>query len=266
LNIGTLNVNGLKHFNSSPKLSYISSCITEHSLHILCLNETHLSRSTAKYTFNPLCSTLSFTQWWSASDPIADPFGEVGILVYNSIAKYVYKFKHWQGCILLLYLQLPGTHICIINGYCLPASSSHYARINEFFVHISSFIKDNQKSDIHSILLGDLNNHYDLYLDHIIKSVTMPKCYRLLHFLHTNHFSDLLALDAINSPSHTYFMMRNNLSLSTRVDYIFTSPSWLLPNLSTSSHTHDQFNLSTSCSIDHALLIRTFDISHLIGF
>jgi hypothetical protein len=62
LNIGILNINGLKYFNSSPKFPYISSCITKHSLHILCLNETHLSRSAAKHSFNPLCSTLSFTQ------------------------------------------------------------------------------------------------------------------------------------------------------------------------------------------------------------
>jgi exonuclease III len=174
LNIGTLNINGLKHFNSSPKLPYISSCITEHSLHILCLAETHLSCSAAKHTFNPLCSQLSFSQWWSASDPIADPFGGVGILVHNSIAKYIYKFKHWHGRILLLYLQLPGTHICIINGYCPPASSSHSERIDEFFTQLSSFIMENQKSKIHSIFLGDLNNHYDLYLDHISKSITIP--------------------------------------------------------------------------------------------
>jgi hypothetical protein len=60
--------------------------------------------------------------------------------------------------------------------------------------------------------------------------------------------------------------MRNNSSLSTRVDYIFTSPSWPLPHLHTSSHTYDQFNLSALCSIDHTLLIGTFDLSHLIGF
>jgi hypothetical protein len=95
----------------------------------------------------------------------------------------------------------------------------------------------------------------------------MPKCYRLLHFLHTHHFNDLPALDLnTNSPLHTYFTMRNNTSLSTRVDYIFTSPSWPLPHLHTSSHTHDQFNLSALCSIDHALLIGTFDLSHLVGF
>jgi exonuclease III len=193
LNIGTFNINRLKHFNSSPKLPYISSCITDHSLHILCLAETHLSCSATKHTFNSLCSQLSFSQWWSASDPIADPFGGVGILVHNSIAKYIYKFKHWQGCILLLYLQLPGTHICIINGYCPPASSSHFNRIDEFFNQLSSFIKDNQKYKIHSILLGDLNNHYDLYLDHISKSTTLLKCYCLMHFLHTNHFNDLPA-------------------------------------------------------------------------
>jgi hypothetical protein len=191
----------------------------------------------------------------------------VGILVHNSIAKYVYKSKYWQGRILLLYLQLPGTHICIINGYCLPASSSHYGRIDEFFIQLSSFIKDNQKSNIHSILLGDLNTHYDLYLNHITKSITMPKCYRLLHFLHTNHFSDLPALDYnTNSPLHTYFTMRNNSSLLTCVDYIFTSLSWPLPHLSSSLYTHDQFNLSTICSIDHALLIGIFDLSHLVGF
>jgi exonuclease III len=267
LNISILNVNGLKYFNSSPKLPYISSCITEYSLHILCLNETYISRSAVKHTFNPLCSHLSFSQWWSASDPIVNLFGRVGILVHNSIAKYVYKFKHWLGRILLLYLHLPGIHICIINGYCPPASSSHHERIDEFFVQLSSFIKENQKSNIHSMLLGDLNTHYDLYLDHITKSITMPKCYRLLHFLHTNHFNDLPALDLnTNSPLYTYFTMRNNSSLFTRVDYIFTSPSWPLPHFHTSSHTHDQFNLSAQCFIDHALLIGIFDLSHLVGF
>jgi hypothetical protein len=78
LNIGTFNINGLKHFNSSFKLPYVSSCIIDNSLHILCLAETHLSTSVAKCTFNAICSDLSFSHWWSASDPISDPCGGVG--------------------------------------------------------------------------------------------------------------------------------------------------------------------------------------------
>jgi hypothetical protein len=88
-----------------------------------------------------------------------------------------------------------------------------------------------------------------------------------MHFLHVNHFNDLPVLDhIIYAPLHTYFTKRNDSSLSTRMDYIFTLPSWPLPHLFTSAHVHDQFNLSASCSLDHALLIGTFDVSHLIGF
>ncbi|PKK56201.1 hypothetical protein RhiirC2_800532 [Rhizophagus irregularis] len=74
--------------------------------------------------------------------------------------------------------------------------------------------------NVRVFLLGDLNCSIDNRFSSSAKNL------RLLQYLHTNHFVDCYALDPITElPLPTHFYKSNGIDLSSRIDYIWLSPS-----------------------------------------
>ncbi|PKY60873.1 hypothetical protein RhiirA4_431433, partial [Rhizophagus irregularis] len=241
-----------KHSNSTSDGK--SDVLLSHALHGIILTETNLCSPAHRYVCNLYLSSYNFHSWFTHS-PNANRHSGVGIILHSSLAKYVVKKKFYTDRLIGLTLQLPRNRdVLLVGGYIPPINSSNRSVIANCHSTLISWIRSARSSN-HSVLLGgDLNADYDQFLAQISAthqgSSPLNPLFKLLH---EQQFEDLCEIDrATLSPSAT-FRSTSSGSLS-RLDYIWTSPSFPIPHLWSSVT-----DLSDNFPTDHFLVTAHFD-------
>ncbi|CAB4406050.1 unnamed protein product [Rhizophagus irregularis] len=252
LRLATLNVRSIV---SSTKQLNLFSILLSHALHGIILTETNLCSPAHRHVCNFYLSSYNFHSWFTHS-PNVNRHSGVGIILHSSLAKYVVKKKFYTDRLIGLTLQLPGKRdVLLIGGYIPPISSSNRSVIANCHSTLISWIRSARSSN-HSVLLGgDLNADYDHFLAQISAADPGSSSLNpLFKSLHEQQFEDLCEIDCTTlSPSAT-FRSTSSGSLS-RLDYIWTSPSFPIPHLWTSVT-----DLSDNFPTDHFLVTAHFDL------
>lgn len=169
------------------------------------------------------------------------------------------KKKFFSDRLIGLTLQLPGKcNLLLVGGYIPPISSTNRSIIADCHSTLILWIRSTRSSNHNILLSGDLNAD----LLHFLKQISAASpgsspLNPLFKFLHDQQFDDLCEFDSSSLTPSLTFRSTSSGSLS-RLDYIWTSPSFPIPYLWSSV-----LDLTDIISTDHFLIPVHFDFTAL---
>lgn len=158
MNIGTLNIRGLKTVNlSDAKKEHIASDMDRYNLLVLAIQETHLSDTTTE-TIRATGSKTSYTLFLSASAHRPNTNVEragVGMIVRQDINA---QFTPISSRLCMLKIKHHNRHIVLINAYAptQPVSEKHPERRESLYSELEATMRTVKNRD-ELIVLGDFN-------------------------------------------------------------------------------------------------------------
>ncbi len=246
-NIATLNVRGL---NLTAKQIQILNYMELYNIDILRTSETKINSRSAKFS----CRSNKFVSYFATDDN--NQYGSgVGIIVSKPMSKYIHKVEKFIGCVIYLDLFLKDrTKFRVIQAY-LPANRQDKKTLSEVTTFIQNSIRDANRKQIYTVLMGDFNLSYEKYRNLNVQG-NHNRDFTLMNFLDSNSFYDTVLHSkpeehVLNGKYNTFIPSVRNMKTS-RIDYIYTSYNLLQELVDTRTFEMDLFNT------DHKVIIATF--------
>lgn len=217
IKIFTQNIRGITTQSKQLQLIHFMEL---NKIQILGLSETKLKDNTAKYCFKQHKDYITYFDNNSTT-----PHGTgVGLIIHNTIAKYVHKVGRHKGRIIYIDLFLKGHKKLRIIQIYMNANIRERSQIEETYCILKNIVEEANTENSYIILMGDFNISPEK------RCIDSKKWrYKILDILEHNDLIETYKVfnDIENNPE-VYTFISNNPNLEpTRIDLIYTSRTLL---------------------------------------
>ena len=222
ITLATHNINGIRQ--DTTKLQQLLTYTTESNIDVVVITETNITPLQGRHIG---CDNFGYRSIWTGSMNKIKGIG-VAILIAEHLEPHICSTNTTAVPDYLIHLQLlfKGCQIHIIGLYYPPSDRQIQSEITRYVKKVIT--ANSNKTDIHTIVLGDFNAIMDTHKDVAGNTRFYRKPSTLLNTLDCHMYIDTYRALHPNDRKFTWSSTRcAEQTISTRIDHIWVSPNWI---------------------------------------